>query len=42
MVAGQRRKGKPRTDAERKARHKRLYGDTKLPRRGTGLKKEAK
>ena len=34
-----RRFGKPRTDEERKKRHKRLYGTNKLPERGTGLKK---
>ena len=40
MAAGIRRKGKPRTEAERKARHKRLYGaKAKVPPRGTGLKK---
>lgn len=33
-----RRKGLPRTTKQRKARHKRLYGTTKLPKRGTGLK----
>jgi len=32
-----RRKGNPRTDTERRARHKSLYGTTKLPPRGTGL-----
>ena len=38
----ERRKGKPRTDEERKARHKRLYGTDKLPPRGTGLKRKGK
>jgi len=38
----QRRFGKPRTNAERKARHQRLYGTTKLPARGTGLSSRAK
>jgi len=33
------RLGNPRTDAERKKRHKKLHGNTKLPKRGTGLKK---
>ena len=34
------RLGKPRTDIERKKRHKRLYGkNAKLPVRGTGLRK---
>ena len=37
MQDGQRRMGKPRTEAERKARHKGLYGSTKLPPRGTGM-----
>jgi len=34
-----RRFGHPRTDEERKKRHKRLYGTEKLPKRGTGLRK---
>jgi len=43
MPAGYRRKGKPRTKAERKARHKKLYGkNSKLPPRGTGLRKKKK
>lgn len=33
-----RRRGKPRTDAERKVIHKKIYGTEKLPPRGTGLK----
>ena len=28
--------GKPRTEEERKKRHKRLYGKGKVPKRGTG------
>lgn len=32
-----RRKGNPRTDDERRERHKAMYGTTKLPPRGTGL-----
>lgn len=37
-----RRKGRQRTEAERKARHKRLYGEkSKLPPRGSGLKKKS-
>lgn len=32
----QRRFGNPRTEAERKIRHKSLFGTTKVPRRGTG------
>jgi len=34
---GERRLGKPRTNAERRARHKSLHGTSKLPPRGTGL-----
>jgi len=37
MNDGKRRLGKPRTDEERRKRHKRLYGTSKLPPRGTGL-----
>jgi len=36
-----RRLGKPRTDAERKKRHKSIYGTSKLPPRGTGLSRPA-
>lgn len=36
MVAGKRRGGTPRTTAQRKARHKSLYGG-KPPPRGTGI-----
>jgi len=36
MTAGKRRGGKPRTDAERLKRHKKLHGTSKLPPRGTG------
>lgn len=39
-MKGMRRRGKPRTQTERRARHKRLYGTTKLPKRGTGIKKK--
>jgi len=39
MTAGTRRNGKPRTQAERKARHKKLHGSSKTPARGTGRKK---
>lgn len=35
--AGPRRLGKPRTETERKKRHKKLHLGTKLPTRGTGL-----
>jgi hypothetical protein len=37
MASDERKKGKPRTDEERKRRHKKLYGTDKLPPRGTGL-----
>ena len=39
--AGPRRFGKPRTDEERRLRHQRLYGTSKLPPRGSGLKHKA-
>lgn len=39
MQDGNRRYGNPRTDAERKKRHKALYGTSKLPPRGTGFVK---
>ena len=37
MQDGQRGMGNPRTDAQRRARHKDLYGNDNLPPRGTGL-----
>jgi len=38
-MGNKRRRGKPRTNAERRARHKQLYGiNSPLPKRGTGLK----
>ena len=37
MTAGKRRYGKPRSEKERIARHKRLHPKTKLPKRGSGL-----
>lgn len=38
LAFGQPRRGRPKTDAERRATHKRLYGgNAKLPPRGTGL-----
>lgn len=37
-----RRKGNPRTNAERKKRHQKRFGTSKLPPRGTGLKKGKK
>jgi len=39
MSAGKRRMGKPRTEKERRARHKRLHPGTKVPKRGTGRSK---
>jgi len=39
MPAGKRRRGHPRSEAERRRRHKRLTGSSKLPPRGTGLKR---
>ena len=35
-----RRLGNPRSEQERRARHKRLYGTSKVPRRGTGLRRQ--
>lgn len=40
MTSGKRRGGRPRTDKERRERHKRLFGTEKLPKRGTGLKRK--
>jgi len=37
MNDGIRKFGQPRTDEERKQRHKSLYGTDNLPPRGTGL-----
>jgi len=39
MVTGNRRMGQRRTNAQRQVRHKRLYGTSNLPKRGTGLKR---
>jgi len=39
MAAGARRNGKPRTEAQRTARHKALHPGTKKPPRGTGRKR---
>ena len=39
MAAGRRRNGRPRTEAERRARHKRLHPGTPLPPRGTGRRR---
>jgi len=37
-----RRSGKPFSEAQRKKRHKRIYGSkSKLPKRGSGLAREA-
>jgi len=38
MWDGKRRFGKPRTDEERRKRHRKMYGTSKLPPRGTGLR----
>lgn len=35
----ERRAGKPRTEAERKKKHRSIFGDSKVPPRGTGLKR---
>jgi len=37
MAFDYRKYGKPRTNEERRKRHKRLYGTSKLPPRGTGI-----
>jgi len=39
-VAGKRRYGHPRTEAERKVRHARLHPGSPLPPRGTGRKRK--
>lgn len=39
-VGGAPRKGKPKTEEERKEEHIRQYGTKELPPRGTGLKKQ--
>ena len=36
----ERRAGHPRTDAERRERHKARFGSSKLPPRGTGLNRK--
>jgi len=38
-VGGRPRRGRPKTEAERRATHRLLHGTSKLPPRGTGLKK---
>jgi len=38
-VGGGPRFGRPKTDAERRREHKRRFGTTKLPPRGTGLRR---
>ena len=38
-IGGRPRGGKPKTEAERRATHKALFGDEELPPRGTGLKR---
>ena len=40
MAADKRKAGKARTEPQRAARHKRLHPGTKVPVRGTGLKKK--
>jgi len=42
MSAGNRRGGQRRSQAERRARHKRLHPGTPLPKRGTGLRRRSK
>jgi len=42
LAVGKRRFGKPRTNKERAKRHKRLHPRTRLPKRGTGLKRRRK
>ena len=39
MTQGKRRFGRPRTESERRARHKRLHPGTPLPPRGNGINK---
>jgi len=36
-VGGRPRRGRPKTEAERRATHQSLFGDEELPPRGTGL-----
>lgn len=36
MYDGNPKYGKPKSNAERRRRHKKLYGIAKLPKRGTG------
>ena len=38
MSAGARKKGKPRNTAERRRKHQRLHGKSRLPKRGSGLR----
>ena len=41
MASGARRNGKPRSNAERKVRHTKIFGKgSKLPPRGTGRKRK--
>jgi len=39
MSAGPRRGGHPRTRKQREARHKKEHPGTKLPKKGTGLRR---
>jgi len=41
-VGGGPRRGRPKTDKEREATHQRRFGNKKLPKRGTGLKRKKK
>jgi len=38
LAFGKPRRGKPKTDAERRATHKAVHGTSKLPPRGSGLR----
>jgi len=41
MAAGQRRRGRLRTNSQRRVRHAKIYGaNSPLPKRGTGLKRK--
>ena len=38
-ASGRPRRGRPKTEAERRATHQSLFGDDNLPPRGTGLRR---
>jgi len=38
-VGGRPRMGRPKTDAERRKTHRKRFGTSKLPPRGTGLRR---